>query len=809
MKARRPMGIRIVAAILGLGGCMTSGYTGPGGEGAGGAGGNGGVITQVGGQGGAPGQGGQGAASGGGGSCGEGVCCDPTDCAQPMRVCVGRTCVTGVCGETPMQAGDTSPWQTSGDCRTFVCNDTGGADVQPDSTDVLDDHNQCTDDVCYLSDPINVHRQPGSACADGGTYCNGAAQCVECTIDAHCPVGSCSPAGVCLPDGCDDGIQNNGETAVDCGGPCPGTCEVGAPCQVGADCIEGVCQGGLCAPPSCSDGVENGSETDVDCGGSCPDRCGPLEGCNGNSDCAGAQCSGTICVPNCQDGVENGAETDVDCGGPICGDCALGDDCHLAVDCASGFCADGKCCESACDGECVSCAEQDTGAADGTCAPIPQGEDPGGDCAQQPASTCGTTGACDGTGMCAKHAQGTICGPVATGSCTNGAATTADLCDGSGTCVHSSTTPCAPYACGATECATTCSTSADCAAGAYCMGNGCFPKKQNGEQCTTVDECQSGYCIDGTCCNTACGGGSTADCQACNVPGAMGTCEPVATGTVCRPANGSCDIQEVCDGAGTSCPADAFKPSGEACGSAQSCSNGVRTNQDTCNGSGTCNDSGTTSCSPYSCADQYSCRSSCSSHGECASGHYCNAPSCVPTLPNGSLCTAGYQCQSGLCNTYFRDADGDGYGSAGVTAKGCSTPPAGYVSNSSDCNDSSASIKPGGTEVCNSVDDDCDGSIDEGLCCDPLAGTHGQTWIMESAFSTYQYQSVWCCAGWACSPQCFQGTYYYSQSLAGQSCAAAGSGGSCYDPDATWLVTCNALIDCVYDCSGNCIPAGC
>jgi len=49
-----------------------------------------------------------------------------------------------------------------------------------------------------------------------------------------------------------------------------------------------------------------------------------------------------------------------------------------------------------------------------------------------------------------------------------------------------------------------------------------------------------------------------------------------------------------------------------------------------------------------------------------------------------------------------------------VTTQACSQP-AGYVSDSTDCNDASAAIKPGAAETCNSVDDNCSGTTDEGV----------------------------------------------------------------------------------------------
>jgi Putative metal-binding motif/Secretion system C-terminal sorting domain len=68
----------------------------------------------------------------------------------------------------------------------------------------------------------------------------------------------------------------------------------------------------------------------------------------------------------------------------------------------------------------------------------------------------------------------------------------------------------------------------------------------------------------------------------------------------------------------------------------------------------------------------------------------------------------------GVQLTFYRDADGDGYGNLSITTQACSAP-AGYVANSTDCNDSNAAVRPGATEVCNGIDDDCDGSTDEGV----------------------------------------------------------------------------------------------
>jgi hypothetical protein len=66
-------------------------------------------------------------------------------------------------------------------------------------------------------------------------------------------------------------------------------------------------------------------------------------------------------------------------------------------------------------------------------------------------------------------------------------------------------------------------------------------------------------------------------------------------------------------------------------------------------------------------------------------------------------------------SVFYKDADGDGYGSASNgTAMACS-PPQGYVSNNADCDDGDGAIHPGAPEVCNGRDDNCVGGADEGL----------------------------------------------------------------------------------------------
>ncbi len=61
---------------------------------------------------------------------------------------------------------------------------------------------------------------------------------------------------------------------------------------------------------------------------------------------------------------------------------------------------------------------------------------------------------------------------------------------------------------------------------------------------------------------------------------------------------------------------------------------------------------------------------------------------------------------------YFVDRDADGFGGDVSAGWACTAPPS-TRTNSLDCNDDDVRIRPGAEEVCNDVDDNCDGSVDE------------------------------------------------------------------------------------------------
>ncbi len=68
----------------------------------------------------------------------------------------------------------------------------------------------------------------------------------------------------------------------------------------------------------------------------------------------------------------------------------------------------------------------------------------------------------------------------------------------------------------------------------------------------------------------------------------------------------------------------------------------------------------------------------------------------------------------GVSTTFYRDADGDGFGVAAMTVVACSAPP-GYVSTGTDCDDTSPARNPAASEICDGIDNNCNGSVDEGV----------------------------------------------------------------------------------------------
>jgi hypothetical protein len=264
------------------------------------------------------------------------------------------------------------------------------------------------------------------------------------------------------------------------------------------------------------------------------------------------------------------------------------------------------------------------------------------DCTSDPAPGVCEERVCEG-GFCDVGFQsaGTSCGDDTTGECTN-----PDTCDGSGQCLDNHVTngsacgdtgdectnadECVDGACqdnGFKDSGTACGDQSDteCSNPDTCDGSGACQDNHEaggkmitcgdaGTECTNQDYCAG----DGTCTDNGfvdagktCGSDGDGICDLQDECNGSGTCvDKVApTTTSCRADAGECDVEEFCDGAG-SCPANAFEPSGTACGDN---SDGVCDNPDTCNANGACQDNHEPTTT--ACGD---------AEGECTNPDYCD-----------------------------------------------------------------------------------------------------------------------------------------------------------------------------------------
>ncbi|MGZ3426685.1 MAG: hypothetical protein ACXVCV_08560 [Polyangia bacterium] len=404
------------------------------------------------------------------------------------------------------------------------------------------------DGYCYRSGHLPMMSDP---CADGAQ--DGDESGVDCggpTCPARCPLdGGCAGAGdcqsnvcnvitnVCVADDCHDGMRDDAESDVDCGGDACPKCSAGKACRTPGDCDNFLCNqtSQTCVADPCLDGVKDQSETDADCGGLCLAKCKNGQGCNTPADCVvGATCASNKCqVPHCIDGVKANGETDVDCGGADCSPCAVGKACAAGGDCASTFCnvtthlcvanqcqdgvKDGGEADVDCGGPsqaCPRCAVGKTcaGGSDcnsaggavcsggGTCCQ-PSGVCGGGEQCGTGIDNCGQTINCGNNGACADagkpYCKGGCCSPYNDGAGACAGKQCGSIPDGCGT----------TYACGTCAAGSTCSgaPSYQCCAGAGTACSGLPGCTMVSTACGTITcPCSSGQvCYGGSCCTPA------------------------------------------------------------------------------------------------------------------------------------------------------------------------------------------------------------------------------------------------------------------------------------------------------------------
>lgn len=508
---------------------------------------------------------------------------------------------------------------------------------------------------------------------DKGSQCTSSTECqsgLTCVVDPY--VGG---YGVCCDSACTGGCSSC-QAAHKTSGTGDGTCgprkategdSTTCPYQDPSTCgnVGYTCDGAggckkwdtsyQCGNNSCLDGDTMNNTRYCDGAGACAKQT--------TTDCAtGYSCYSGYCQTQCYN------QSDYCAANYYCQDfknpyytCqpkkSAGTSCLVNYECSSGYCVDGVCCDKACNGTCEGCTNALTGKTTGSCNFISAAAGAQPDCYDNGVATCGQTGTCNGAGACQLYANGSVCAGASCAGPTS--RNVPDTCNGTGTCTDNGIQNCAAgYSCLSGVCQTSCTDDTQCASNYYCdlPTKQCVADKTQGQACVRDAACPgNANCVDGVCCESACGG----TCRSClkNRTGLAsdGLCGNTLDDTdpenecatdVGYPA--SCKAPGLCTGAGT-CRVYA-KP-------------GIVAKPDTCSGTTlstySCDGAGNltqleTPCYPYKCnAGGTACRVACTTGTEktdCDDTSFCgDGGKCIGVLPLGAACTAGTQCKSTYC----------------------------------------------------------------------------------------------------------------------------------------------------------------
>jgi hypothetical protein len=260
-------------------------------------------------------------------------CDEPSDCGGTSTFCEAVTCEAQMCGIATTPSGTELPDQTSGDCQRLECDGRGNSAAVAEDADVpADDGNDCTEDTCVAGQAAHPPRSSGTACtSNGGSVCDGAGTCVECTQNSQCGGGGGCMLAACMDNACtlvpntgaacDDGLFctevdtcNAQGTCVGSGDPCPGA-DGDGDCSEGCNETANSCTGLDASGSPCNDGQFCTANDTCNASGTCVGSGNPCPGADGDMDCS-ETCneSANACTGNDPNGS--------DCGG--CRTCSSG-----------------------------------------------------------------------------------------------------------------------------------------------------------------------------------------------------------------------------------------------------------------------------------------------------------------------------------------------------------------------------------------------------------------------------------------------------------------------------------------------------
>ncbi|MFN2425603.1 MAG: hypothetical protein ABR587_04050 [Candidatus Binatia bacterium] len=651
---------------------------------------------------------------------GYGGACNPAVCDPEKRLCE----VTQLDDGTPCDNPDacTDP----GEC-------SGGECIQP-PVDCSDFADSCNDAFCDVeaNGCFSVWKENGTTCDDT----NGCTEAGECD-DGDCitdTLKDCSSfADQCNDAACDEKSEDGCfASPKEDGTPC----DDGDGCTADDACNEGACVG---APRDCSEfddechvGICNG-DTGTCQGDLVEDEtpCNDGDLCTSNDQCSNGVCGGVLLDCSGLDDQCNSGFCDGQTGQcekvPVeepqsCNDgdlCTTGDECDAGectgtpVDCSG---SDDQCNTGSCNTESGQC---DTIPLEGT-PPCNDGDlcttgdqCDAGECSGTPVDCSGEGDVCN-NGFCNAETGECDTAPVeGTPPCNDGdLCTTGDQCD-AGECSGT------PVDCSGSD--DQCNTGFCNAQTGQCDTAAVegTPPCNDGDACTTNDQCAEGTCA-----------GDDVDCSAEGGACTVGTCNP---------DSGECDGQPVQDGTvcddGNLCTGSDQCVSGACTGTPADCSG--LTND--CN-VGQCN-AGTGACVAVPREDG----TTCSDGVACTGSDQCTAGACAGAAVDCSNLTG--PCRAGVCNSTsgvceaLPAPDGSGCDDAafctltdtctGGICVGTGDPCAGNPTCTATCNEGANTCATGAGTPCQAdgnpcTDDVCDGAGNcgtfaaEGVCDDGL-----------------------------------------------------------------------------------------